>query len=117
MIQVHLHDLGFHSFHGIHAEEKIVGNDYTVNISAEFQETTGIIQSINETVNYTDLYNIVRERMNVPTPLLETVIMDIGNEIHREFPNIHSINISIKKLHPPIEGIQGSAGVTWYKQF
>ena len=117
MISVHLHDLHFHSFHGIHAEEKILGNDYVVNLSAAFPEAFEVIYSIHDTVNYADLYNIIRERMNMPTPLLETVIMEIGDEIHREFPELRSINISIKKLQPPIEGIIGSAGVSWQTEF
>ncbi|HVZ98622.1 MAG TPA: dihydroneopterin aldolase [Chitinophagaceae bacterium] len=117
MIQVHLHDLHFHAFHGIHPEEKILGNEYIVNVTAELHEAADVIHSIDDTVDYADLYNIVLERMNVPAPLLETVIMEIGNEIHREFPELRSINISIKKLQPPIEGITGSAGVTWQKEF
>jgi len=55
--------------------------------------------------------------MSIPTPLLETIVMEIGNQIHAEYPLLKAIQISIKKLHPPIEGIQGAAGVTWEKQF
>ncbi len=117
MITVQLLDLRFHSFHGIHEEEKILGNEYIINASVEFHEDEQIINSIHQTVNYADLYNIIRERMGVPSPLLETILMEIGDEIHREFPQLHSINISIKKMHPPIEGIQGAAGVMWQKEF
>jgi dihydroneopterin aldolase len=117
MITVHLQNLHFKSFHGIHEEERILGNDYIIDASVEFHEALPVITSIHNTINYTDLYNIIRERMNVPTPLLETVIMEIGNEIHNEFPEIRAINISIKKMHPPIEGIEGVAGVNWQKQY
>jgi dihydroneopterin aldolase len=55
--------------------------------------------------------------MTVPTPLLETIVMETGNRIHDEFPDLKSIFISIKKMHPPIEGIQGSAEVCWQKKF
>ena|ERR1035437_5322157 len=117
MITVHLHNLQFNSFHGIHEEEKILGNDYVIDAFVEFHEELEVITSIHDTINYVDIYNIIRERMSVPTPLLETVVMDIGNEIHNEFPQIMSINISLKKMFPPIEGIQGVAGVNWQKQF
>jgi dihydroneopterin aldolase len=117
MIVVHLHDLHFNSFHGIHEEEKILGNVYVIDASVEFHEELHVINSINDTINYTDIYNIIRERMCVPTPLLETIVMEIGNEIHNEFPQVRSINISIKKMHPPIEGMQGAAGVNWQKRF
>ncbi|MGH2564994.1 MAG: dihydroneopterin aldolase, partial [Ginsengibacter sp.] len=104
MIVVHLHDLHFNAFHGIHEEEKVLGNDYIIDVSVEFHEEEQVIHSINDTINYVDIYNIIRERMSVPTPLLETVVMEIGNEIHNEFPQVRSINIYIKKVHPPIEG-------------
>ena len=38
MITVHLHNLQFNSFHGIHAEEKILGNEYLVDASVVFHE-------------------------------------------------------------------------------
>ena len=117
MIIVRLNDLKFNSFHGIHEEEKILGNDYLIDLSAEFHEDQHVIMSIHDTINYVDIYNIIKERMSIPTPLLETVIMEIGNEIRIEFPKAKSISISIKKMYPPVEGIEGSASVSWHKQF
>lgn len=117
MVTVHLHDLRFNAFHGVHEEERLLGNEYVIDASVEFHEDLQVINSINDTVNYADIYNIIRERMSVPTPLLETVVMEIGNEIHNEFPQVRSINISLRKMHPPIEGMLGSAGVNWQKKF
>jgi 7,8-dihydroneopterin aldolase/epimerase/oxygenase len=117
MITVHLHNLHFNSFHGIHEEEKILGNEYLIDASVEFHEEREVITSIRDTINYEDIYNIIQERMSVPTHLLETIVMEIGNEIHIEFPQVRSINISLKKMHPPIEGIQGAASVNWQKEF
>lgn len=117
MITVHLHNLHFNSFHGIHEEEKILGNEYVVDASVEFHEERAVITSIHDTINYVDIYNIIKERMSISTPLLETIVMDIGNKIHNEFPQVRSINISLKKMHPPIEGIEGAAGVNWQRQF
>lgn len=117
MITVHLHNLRFNSFHGIHEEEKMLGNDYIIDASVEFHEDESVITSIQNTINYVDMYNIIKERMSAATPLLETVVMEIGNEIHNEFPQVRTINISIKKMQPPIEGIQGEAGVNWQRQF
>ena len=117
MIIVQLHDLLFNAFHGIHEEEKILGNEYVVNASLEFDEKKDVITHINDTINYTAVYNIIKKRMSIPTPLLETLVMETGNEIHNEFPRLKSISISIKKMHPPIEGMRGSVGVNWHKEF
>ena len=117
MITVHLYNLHFNSFHGILEEEKILGNEYVIDASVEFHEEKGVITSIQDTINYEDIYNIIKERMSEPSPLLETIVMEIGNDIHNEFPQIRSINISLKKMYPPIEGIRGSACVNWQRQF
>jgi len=36
MIRVQLHNLIFRAFHGIHEEERILGNDYIVEVSLRF---------------------------------------------------------------------------------
>lgn len=117
MVTVQLHHLIFNSFHGIHEEEKIIGNEYVVDVSIEFHELTEVIRHIDETVNYATIYKIIKLKMQIPTPLLETIAMEAGNQIYREFPEIKSITISIKKMHPPIEGLQGSAGVVWCRHY
>ncbi len=117
MITVQLQNLLFNAFHGIHEEEKILGNEYVVNASVALHERDEVIEHIHDTVNYAAIYQIIKKRMNIPTPLLETIVMETGNEIHRVFPDLKSISISIKKMHPPIEGMQGAAEVTWHKEF
>ncbi|MEO6636935.1 MAG: dihydroneopterin aldolase [Ginsengibacter sp.] len=117
MIKVQLYNLCFKAFHGIHEEEKILGNEYIIDASVDFHEQSEVISHIHETVNYAEIYKIIKERMEVPTPLLETVIMEIGSQIHHHFTELRSINISIKKMHPPIEGMEGAAIVSWHKEF
>lgn len=117
MVTVELKNLRFNAFHGIHEEEKILGNEYVVNAMVEFQENTDVIVHVNDTVNYASIYEIINKRMRIPTPLLETVAMETGDEIHHLFPQIKSVSLSITKMYPPIAGMQGSAVVSWKKQF
>ena len=117
MITVQLNQLVFNAFHGIHEEERILGNEYIVDASVDFQERDQVITHITDTVNYAIIYNIIKKRMSIPTPLLETLVMQIGNEIHKQYPHLKSIFIAVKKVHPPIEGMQGAASVCWQKDF
>lgn len=117
MVTVQLQNLHFNAFHGIHEEEKVLGNEYVVNATMEFQEKAEVIMHVNDTVNYASIYEIIKRRMSIPTPLLETVAMETGNEIFQHFPQIKSVSLSIAKMHPPIEGMQGSAIVSWEKKF
>ncbi len=61
MVTVQLQNLLFNAFHGIQEEEKILGNEYVVNVSIEFHERDEVIERINETVNYAVLYNIIKK--------------------------------------------------------
>lgn len=117
MITVELSNLLFNAFHGIYEEEKMLGNEYVVNVSVAFVEKDTVIEHIHDTVNYAVIYNIIKKRMSIPTALLETIAMQAGYEIHTIYPHLKSISISIKKMHPPIEGMQGAAQVNWQKDF
>lgn len=117
MITIHLYELLFKAYHGIHDEEKILGNDYVVDCSVDFYEQKKVVDRIDDTINYVEIYNIINKRMKIATPLLETVIMEIGNAVQDKFSEIKSLRISIKKLQPPIEGIQGAVGISWHKEF
>ena len=114
---VHLHNVLFHAYHGIHDEEKILGNEYELSADILFQEEDEVINSIHQTINYVDVYKIINHRMKIPSSLLESVVMDIGHSIKKEYDNVRSISIHLKKLHPPVTAFQGSVGVTWQKEF
>lgn len=117
MLTIHLEKLRFNSFHGIHEEEKILGNEYIVDCQINFHETEEVILHIDDTINYVTVYEIIKNHMSVPKNLLETVAMQIGYDIHEKYPEVKCIIVSITKLNPPIEAIQGSVGVKWHKEF
>lgn len=117
MITIHLHNLSFYSFHGVHEEETLLGNEFEVNADVQFHEEVTEINSVSQTINYADVYEIIKMRMQIPSALLETVVMDIGNTIQEKYSNARRIDISLKKMHPPIAGIEGSVGVSWNKEF
>lgn len=117
MITVQLHQLLFTAYHGVHEEEQVLGNEYMVDCSLQFYESTEVITHIEDTINYATVYSIIKKRMDVPAQLLETVAMEIGNEISKKYKELKVIEISIRKMHPPIEGIRGSVGISWHKKF
>ena len=117
MLTIYLDKIRFNAFHGIHEEERILGNEYLVDCLVEFHEKEELIVHIDDTINYVAVYDIIRKRMMIPTHLLETVAMQIGYEIYESFPDVKCISVSITKLNPPIEAIQGSVGVKWHREF
>lgn len=116
MLTIHLQNLKFFAYHGYHDEERILGNEYEVDATVQFHEPQEI-NHIDETINYTRLYGIIENRMQIPSKLLEPLAMDIGTTMKKEFLQIQSISIKITKMHPPISGLQGSVAVLWHKEF
>lgn len=117
MLTIQLRDLSFEAFHGIYDEERLIGNNYSVNCSVKISEPDGIIRQISNTIDYGVLFKIIKKRMSIPTPLLETVAMETGELIHQRFPEILSISIEIVKLHPLLEGFAGNSSVKWDKDY
>lgn len=117
MFSIQLNNLSFFSFHGLYEEEKLIGNDYEVDVAI----TTHIIDpvtSIDQTINYASLYEIIEQRMAIPTPLLETIAQDLVQQIYKmSEQHIKSIAVSIRKKYPPFPNVQGAVSVTYKKEF
>lgn len=117
MITIHLYNLSFFAHHGVYEEERLLGNEFTVNADVRFHEEDPAITVLSQTINYTSVFEIIKQRMLIPTPLLETIVMDIGNTIYEKYNYVRHIHITLKKKHPPVEKLQGEVGVSWYKEF
>lgn len=116
MFTINLHNLIFNSFHGVHEEETILGNEFEVNASLTFVSDDKIT-TLDQTINYAVVYEIIKQRMQQATPLLETLVQDMVEEI-RSFDNrIKSVSVSVEKKNPPISNMEGSVSVHYKKDF
>jgi len=116
MITIHLHQIKLHAFHGLYKEEKRDGNDFELNLDIVFPAKEKILR-LQQTIDYVEIFDIIKKRMAIPTPLLETVAQDLAQLIHEYDARIHSISITIKKLNPPIPDFVGEVGVSFKTDF
>ena len=107
----------FHASHGYHEEEKRTGNEFEVNALVTVDPAVGTVTGIDETVNYVTLFTILREEMNEPRLLLETLLMEIAAKVHSAFPAIKKISLSITKFNPPIYQFNGQVRVSYEKLY
>ncbi len=117
MLSVHLFDLAFYAFHGAYEGEEKLGNDFRVDLTVRYDEKKIKLDSLDAIINYEVLYEIVRKRMGITTLLLEEVAEAIILKIRHQYPVSKEISITIFKLHPPISGFIGRAGITLQKHF
>lgn len=116
MLTIHLQQLRFIAFHGLYDEEKIIGNNFIVDVAVSYLPTTATINQLHQTINYVEVYNIVKTRMESATPLLETIVTEIAQQIFDTFSQAQHVNICIKKENPPIENFCGSVAVEYNKK-
>ncbi|MGN6421008.1 MAG: dihydroneopterin aldolase [Pseudobacter sp.] len=117
MVSIELHNLRLHAFHGLYEGESKTGSAYEVNLKASYNEESTQFDDIRNTINYVDVFEIVKRCMAIPTPLLEKVAEGIIRRIKHQFPFVAEVVISIYKLEPPIENIQGKIGITMRKEW
>ena len=116
MLSIQLDAVKFYAYHGIFEEEKTIGNHYIVDISIQVSTNKKIIAAIAETIDYALVFEMLQNRMQIPTPLLETIASEFCYEILHRFPLATSIDFNIKKMHPPIEKLVGNVGVRFILQ-
>ena len=113
MFTIHLQNLQFKSYHGLYAEEKVLGNCFEVNLKVKYQPSLLAINSIEQTINYQNLFEIIERRMLIATELLETIVVDIANEIMNAFLIVEEVDICIAKKNPPIKNFVGNVAVSY----
>ena len=101
----------------MYEEERAVGNEFEVDVSLSIKAPKDKIKSLQDTVNYAEVYRITKELFSTRRPLLETLAMEIAEALKEQFSEIREISIAIKKLKPPIIGFTGYVGVTYERSY
>lgn len=111
MLYVILSNLHFYASHGFYEEEKIMGAAFEVNVRVGHQPKKIPISHLDETIDYSTVYALVKKVMLHVQPLLETVATTIAVQIFEKFSLAEKVNIKIVKLNPPILEFMGETGV------
>ena len=107
---VALKDVKCFALHGYYPEEQLVGNHFVVDLVTEFTPQ-GFDDELAQTVNYEDLNYIIMDEMKHTQKLLETVLKNIISKVIELYPFVEMVNVSMKKLNPPMPGQIGHSFV------
>lgn len=116
-LTISLNNVRFRAYHGVHPEERQKGNDFVVNMQVKYQPDSIIIQSLEQTIDYAMLFKIMNTTMQQPVDLLETLVQTIAHEVHKQFPQVKEVTVSVEKLNPPIDKFSGSTAVSYTDQY
>lgn len=112
-MQIHLQNLQFFAHHGVHQEEKILGNWFTLNVWVDIEIPSPPKINLGDTVDYSQIFKIVQQQMQQPTELLENLVKEMATNILAQFLSIQKVQISIYKQNPPIQNFVGNVGVSY----
>ncbi|RLJ74881.1 dihydroneopterin aldolase [Pedobacter alluvionis] len=107
---VALKDVKCFALHGYYPEEQLIGNHFVVDLETEFTPQ-GFDDELVQTVNYEDLNHIILEEMKHTQKLLESVLKNIISKVIELYPFVETVQVSMKKLNPPMPGQIGHSFV------
>ncbi|MBS1490039.1 MAG: dihydroneopterin aldolase [Bacteroidetes bacterium] len=115
--KISLEGLEFHAYHGIYPQERSSGNKFEVDVTVETKIQESAFQDdLRGTLNYEDLYALVKGEMEKPSKLLETVAHSIAEKILLHFASAQQAEVKIAKFNPPIGGVCKKASVAVAKR-
>ena len=107
-----LNDLRFYAYHGAFPQERRVGGDYSVTLRVETDLSAAIeTDQLDDTLNYAELYEVVKREMLIPSNLLEHVAGRIAKSVIDTFPQVQRVDLTVVKLNPPMGADCQGAGV------
>ena len=110
---VKVENLKIYAYHGCMKEEKVIGSDYIVNITAVCFVNKEVFQDvIKGTVDYVDLARIAKEEMSIRAKLLEVVVKRIIDRSFEEIKVLNKISVTVSKINPPINADVEAVSVT-----
>lgn len=114
MITVEVNSLRLYAFHGVLPQEGVVGNEYEVTLHIDVEAAGGVNEdSLEGTVSYADLVDVIIAEMKHPSKLLEHVAGRIKCAVTDRWPMVKGGMVRVAKLTPPIAAAQmASAAVT-----
>ncbi len=111
-MRISLSNLEFFGFHGLYEGEKKIGNQFIVDIHIDFTPKVTIVSDLNETIDYVHVYNKVKQIMGTPTPLLETLVCKIADQILLDHTIADKVFVQITKQKLAIPYFVGDTSVS-----
>lgn len=108
-----LRDVRFYAYHGVLPAEQRLGNDYLLTLTLYFPASKAMgSDEVGDTINYAEVYEVVKKEMDIPSKLLEHVTGRILDALGKYFPVLKRAECTLTKVAPPIASFQ-SSGVSF----
>lgn len=102
--EIRLEGLRFYAYHGVLEQERRVGGHYTLDVCLHLSDASAAIgdDALSGTVNYAEVYDVLREEMAQPSALLEHVVGRMLKALFERFDLIEAADVVLRKDNPPM---------------
>ncbi|MDR0789744.1 MAG: dihydroneopterin aldolase [Bacteroidales bacterium] len=101
---IRIESMSFYAYHGCFAEESAIGTNFLVDLEFEYDSNKAQnTDSINDTIDYLAVYQVVKEQMDIASHLIENVAHRIMNAVCEKF-EVKNCKVKVSKLNPPLGG-------------
>lgn len=101
MQEVALEKVRFFSPIGYYEEERILGNEFFVDVHVCFPFGNPDAEDLSNTINYEELYQMLCEVMRQERKLLESAAEEMLSRIRARYDFVEEARVSIRKTTPP----------------
>ena len=103
----------FFAYHGCYRLEQLIGNNFLVDVTLDTDmQKASDSDNLNDALNYAEVYELVKQEMNIRSCLLEKVSSRILDRLFECFPQLNRAEICVSKLNPPVNGQVRSVSVS-----
>ncbi|MBP3253423.1 MAG: dihydroneopterin aldolase [Bacteroidales bacterium] len=112
MSTISIENMRFYAYHGCFEQERRIGTEFAVSIWFDTDtEKAEVSDKVEDTVDYSKVYQVVNKQMQTPSHILEHVGRRIMNAVSQSFPSVYNIKVKISKLNPPVGGQMDNVSV------
>jgi len=105
MAVISIEGMEFFAYHGCFKEEQVIGTKFRCDLFLEVDTTKAEqTDNLHDTVNYQEVYQVLKTEMAVKSKLLERVGRRILERVKEKFPQVKHVRLKIRKLNPPLGG-------------
>ena len=106
-------DIKLYGYHGVLEKEREIGQYFYIDIEIFLDlEPAGITDDLGNTVDYSVVYDIIKDINNKNKfRLIESFAQKISEELMSNFDKIKTVVVKIRKPDAPIDGDFGWVGV------
>jgi dihydroneopterin aldolase len=114
--EILIEGMEFFAYHGFYPEENRIGCKYTIDLRLTLPlDEPGTTDNLIHTINYEEVFILVRREMEIESKLIEHVAQRIMSALWAKYPQLQHIDLNLYKYNPPLGGQVHRVGIHLYE--